>query len=87
MALPSNAARRRGTDRRVVSVEQDRSAALLLRVWTEGPAGEFRGRVTAIDTSGPDATGEEVTIAVATSTGDLIDAVRTWLGQFAAPGS
>jgi len=67
-----------------VDVAQDRSAALLVRVWAEGGAQAFRARVTAIDTSGPDPTGEEVTVAVAASPGDLLDAVRAWVEEFLA---
>jgi hypothetical protein len=70
-----------------VDVAQDRSAALLVRVWTEGGAGAFRARVTAVDTSGPDAAGEEVTVAVVASPGDLLDAVRAWLDRFLAAGA
>ena len=66
-------------------MEQDRSAALLVRVWTEGGAATFRARVTAVDTSGPGPTGEEVTVAVAASPGDLLDAVRAWMEEFLAP--
>lgn len=63
---------------------QDRSAALLVRVWTEGAAEAFRARVTAVGTSGPDPTGEEVTVAVTASPGDLLDAVRAWVQEFLA---
>jgi hypothetical protein len=69
----------------MVIVEQDRSAALLVRVWTEDGAEGFRARVTAMDTSGSDSTGEELTIAVAASPGDLLDALRAWLEQFLDP--
>jgi len=65
-------------------VARGRSAALLVRVWTEGGAESFRARVTAVDTSGPDPTGEEVTVAVAASPGDLLDAVRAWVEEFLA---
>jgi hypothetical protein len=69
----------------MVIVEQDRSAALLVRVWTEGGTRGFRARLTAVDTSGPDSTGEELTVAVAASPGDLMNAVRAWLDEFLAP--
>jgi hypothetical protein len=83
-ALPSSAAPDCVTGRRKVIVEQDRSAALLVKVWTEGGAGTFRARASAVDTSGPDSTGEERTVAVAASPGDLLDAVRGWLEEFLA---
>jgi hypothetical protein len=70
----------------MVNVEQDRSAALLVRVWTEG-GGEFRARLTAVDTAGPTSGGEEVTVAVVASPGDVLDAVGSWLEQFVDPGA
>lgn len=65
-------------------VERDRSAALLIRVWTEGGAGTFRARVTAVDTSGADSTGDELTVAVAASPSDLLHALSAWLDEFLA---
>jgi len=71
----------------MVDVEQDRSASLLVRVWTGGPDGAFRARVTAVDTAGGGATGEEVAVAVTASPGELLDAVREWLEEFLHPGT
>jgi hypothetical protein len=71
----------------MVIVEQDRSAALLVRVWTEGGAEGFRARVTAVDTSGSASGGGDLTIAVAASSGDLLDALRDWLNQFLDPSA
>ena len=71
----------------MVIVEQDRSAALVVRVWAEGGAGGFRARVTGVDISGSESTGEELTIAVAASPGDLLDALRVWLEEFLAAGA
>jgi hypothetical protein len=71
----------------VVIVEQDRSAALVVRVWAEGGTGGFRARVTGVDISGSESTGEELTIAVAASPGDLLDALRVWLEEFLAAGA
>jgi hypothetical protein len=68
----------------MVIVEQDRSAALLVRVWTEGDGGGFRARVTGVDTSGSRSTGEDLTVAVAASPSDLLDALRAWLEEFLA---
>lgn len=77
---------RLGTDGRsgwTVTVDGDRSAALLVRVWIEeGGAPAFRCRLTAVNTSpGPQA-GQEDTVAVASSSEEVVDAVRTWLAEF-----
>jgi hypothetical protein len=65
-----------------VTVDDDRSAALLIRVWLEDGAREFRGRLTTIDTS-PDQRGrDEATVALASSPRDVVDAVREWLTAF-----
>jgi hypothetical protein len=55
---------------RKVTVTDERSAALLLRVWLEDGTDEFRARVTAVRLESP---GEDRTIAVATSR------VRSWM--------
>jgi hypothetical protein len=72
-----------------VAVDRDRSGALLIRVWVEGADGAFRGRLTTVDTTpdavtgaAPEAAGEGTTVAVTSSPGDLLDAVRTWLDGF-----
>ena len=66
---------------RTVTVEQDPSAALLVRVWLEG--GEsFRARLTAADTSGGADPDGGVTVAVSSSPGEVVDAVRDWLERF-----
>lgn len=74
-----------------VARDEERSAALLVRVWTEG-GGAFRARLTAVDTSaggpaGAAPAGEEVTLTVTASPGEVLDAVRAWLDRFvgAAP--
>ena len=85
-ALPSSAAAGCVPRRRMVTVDRERSAALLLRVWREGDTGGFRARLTAVDTSGVAPSGEEVTVAVAASPGDVLDAVRAWLEQFVHVG-
>jgi len=56
-----------------------------VRVWTESPEGEFRARVTAVDTSSAGPPGAEV--AVTASPGELLDAVRDWLDEFLHPGA
>ncbi|WP_261325726.1 hypothetical protein [Modestobacter marinus] len=65
----------------MVTLNDDRSAALLIRVWVEEGTGGFRSRVSSIDTSGGEDTGE-ITVAVASSTDDVLDAVRRWLEDF-----
>ena len=63
-----------------MTVEQDRSAALLVRVWLEGGS-SFRARVTAVGTSGADPD-DGGTVAVSASPGEVVDAVREWLQAF-----
>jgi hypothetical protein len=65
----------------MVTLNDDRSAALLIRVWVEEGTGGFRSRVSSIDTSGAEDTGE-ITVAVASSTDGVLDAVRRWLEDF-----
>jgi hypothetical protein len=74
---PCNAACTRGRD----ALVDDPSAALLIRVWFEG-AGEFRARLLALRDATPEAPAEEVTVAVASSPGGVLEAVRDWLDDF-----
>jgi hypothetical protein len=60
----------------------DRSAALVIRVWLEEETNQFRGRITAVDTSAGSEGGEGISLAVASSPSDLTDAVREWLYEF-----
>jgi hypothetical protein len=62
---------------------EDRSAALLVRVWLEDGTEHFRARVTAVGMPGS----EDRTVALAASTSDLIDAVSKWLDDFLRYGS
>jgi hypothetical protein len=71
----------------MVTLNDDRSAALLIRVWVEEGVDGFRGRVSSIDTSGGAEGSGEVTFAVASSTSDVLDAVRRWLDDFTRPGA
>ena len=71
----------------MVTLNKDRSAALLIRVWVEEGLDEFRGRVSSIDTFGGTADGSEVTFAVASSPSDVVDAVRRWLKDFTGPAA
>ena len=57
------------------------SAALLIRVWLEGP-GEIRARILTLRDATSETPAEEVTLAVAASPGDVLDAVRDWLDSF-----
>ena len=63
-------------------MDDDRSAALLIRVWVEQGADGFRGRVSSIDTWGGSAGAAEITLTVASSTNEVLDAVRRWLDGF-----
>ena len=59
----------------------DESAALLIRVWLEGP-GELRARLLTVRTAAAETPAEEVTVAVASSPDDVLAAVRAWLAGF-----
>lgn len=60
------------------------SAALVIRVWLENGSGGFRARVTALRDSSGKEESVPVTLAVTSSPGDVIDAVRAWLQEFTA---
>jgi hypothetical protein len=62
-------------------VVDDPSAALLIRVWFEG-AGEFRARLLTLRDATAETPPEAVTVAVASSPGGVLDAVRGWLDDF-----
>ncbi len=64
-----------------MTLDDDRSATLVLRVWLEGGTDGFRGRVTTVDTTVGHGSGE-LTVAVASSPGEIVDAVRVWLDEF-----
>ena len=65
-----------------VTSDGGRSAALLVRVWLEGGAQSFRGRLTSMDTS-PDSAGEHLaTVGLAAWPRDVVEAVRAWLDEF-----
>jgi hypothetical protein len=66
----------------VVTLNYDRSAALVVRVWLEGETGQFRSRLTTGDTSPGSAFGDEVTVAVVSSPRELMNAVSDWLQEF-----
>ncbi len=64
-----------------MTLDDDRSATLILRVWLEGGTNGFRGRVTTVDTTVRHGTGE-LTVGVTSSPGEMVDAVRAWLDEF-----
>ena len=65
-------------------MSDERSAALLVRVWLEGGSDRFRARVSAV---GPDGALDDRTIAVTASPSELLDAVRHWLDEFLSDGT
>jgi hypothetical protein len=65
-----------------VTVDGDRSAVLIVRVWLEDGTESFRGRLTSMDTAAGQRAAEEATVAVASSSRDVVDAVRAWLDDF-----
>jgi hypothetical protein len=68
-----------------VTLDQDRSASLLVRVWLESATDGFRARLTSVDTS-PGDDDAEVTVGVVSSPTDVLAVVRTWLNTFLGPG-
>jgi hypothetical protein len=71
----------------MVTVEPDRSAALLIRVWLEGSGGTevLRARLTSIDTTGAESDDANPTVALASTVSGVMDAVRDWLDQLVSP--
>lgn len=69
-----------------MTLNQDQSASLLVRVWLEGGTDGFRARLTSVDTS-PGNDGAELTVGVASSPSDVITLVQTWLTAFLGPGA
>jgi hypothetical protein len=59
----------------------DRRSALLVRVWLEDGPETFRARLTALDDDGEDAP-HALTVAVASSPGEVVTAVGEWLDGF-----
>jgi hypothetical protein len=66
----------------VVTVDDDRTAALVIRVWLEGPTDQFRGRLTVAHADPGAETGGVITVAVASSPRELTDALSQWLDDF-----
>ncbi|WP_097195187.1 hypothetical protein [Blastococcus aggregatus] len=72
-----------------MTVDSDRSAALVVRVWVERGSGDFRARLTGTPTSPGSAAPEEPAVVLASSPDGVVDAVRAWLAEFLgdAPGT
>jgi hypothetical protein len=66
-----------------VAVADDRSAALLLRVWIEEGSDQFRARVMAIGSGG----GTDHTVALASSPDQVLEAVGQWLDEYLQRGT
>lgn len=62
----------------------DRSAALLVRVWLESGTDQFRARVIA---TAPDTGEEDRTVALASSPREVADAISDWLDRFIQHGT
>jgi hypothetical protein len=73
-----------------VTVDDDRSSVLLIRVWLEDGADGFRARLTTVGPRWGRDPGNEVAVAVAGSPAAVSEAVRAWLlsfvGSAAGPG-
>jgi hypothetical protein len=69
-----------------VTLNDDRSATLILRVWLEGGTDNFRARLTAVDTS-TGHEGGELTLKVTSSGSEMLVAVRSWLDEFLGQAS
>ena len=65
-----------------MTVAEDPSAVLLVRVWLEGEDRAFRARLSGIVGSGDAAAPEESSVAVVASAGDALMAVERWLADF-----
>ncbi len=68
-------------------MDGDPSAVLVVRVWLEGDSSQFRARLMTAGTTPGSGVGEEVTVTVASSPGDVVRAVRAWLDEFLDTGS
>jgi len=55
---------------------------LLVRVWLEEGSGEFRARLTAVGGAESKDPGQERTVALASSPGEVLTAVSHWLDGF-----
>ncbi|MGY1684976.1 hypothetical protein ACI8AK_05240 [Geodermatophilus sp. SYSU D00867] len=62
----------------------ERSAALLVRIWLEGGIDRFRARVTEV---GLDTSEEDRTLTLTSSPREVVDAVSHWLDHFLRYGT
>lgn len=65
-----------------MTVDDDRSSVLLIRVWLEDGADEFRARLTAVGPRWGRDPGKDVAVALASSPTAVTEAVRAWLSSF-----
>jgi hypothetical protein len=74
-----------GAAGQAVTVDDDRSSVLVVRVWLEhGPDG-FRARLTTVGPRRGLEPGNDVAVALAASPAAVSDAVRAWLLSFVSP--
>lgn len=66
-----------------MAVADDRSAALLLRVWIEEGSDQFRARVMAVGSG----EGGDRTVALASSPDEVLEAVGHWLDEYLQRGA
>jgi hypothetical protein len=69
-----------------VTVSADHSAALVLRVWFEDATDGFRARLTTADDTVPRGRDRDVTVAVASSPGDVLEAIAAWMDRLSGDG-
>jgi hypothetical protein len=62
-------------------LREDKNAVLLVRVWLEDDEDTFRARLTSMGRA-PHGELKDMTVAVAASPRDVVDAVVVWLEQF-----
>jgi hypothetical protein len=70
-----------------VTVDDDRSSVLLIRVWLEDGADGFRARLTTAGPRWGRDSGQDVAVALASSPAGVSDAVRAWLLSFVGPAA
>jgi hypothetical protein len=73
-----------------VTVDDDRSSVLVIRVWLEDGADGFQARLTTLGPPWEQGSGDDAAAALAASPAAVSDAVRAWLlsfvGSTARPG-
>ena len=66
-----------------MALADDRSAALLLRVWIEEGSDQFRARVMAVGSG----ESSDRTVALASSPDEVLQAVSRWLDEYLRGGT